>query len=146
MATLFMIAATIVTIGWLWFYVARPILEDFGLIAVDDGEESVNHSQEVMSRAGHADQQTDQTDRPDRPSVSADDLRVGRLQLDRTKSAVIDVLVYNGWGVGDIRAVLKGDNGATGVEVDAARKKLGIEPPERTMRVRDEKGERVIPV
>ena len=68
-----------------------------------------------------------------------------RLQLDRTKTAIIEVLVYNGWRVGDIRAALKGDNGAIGAEVDAARKKLGIFPQERTLRVRDIHGERVIP-
>jgi hypothetical protein len=146
MATLFMIAASIVTIGWLWFYVARPILEDFGIIRVDDAAESVNHSQDVMSHpATPAPAQT--TDRQaDRPSVSADDLSAPRLQLDRTKQALIEVMVYNGWGAGEIRAVIKGDNGVIGAEVDAARKKLGIEPPDRVIRVRDEKGERVIPI
>lgn len=33
MATLFGIAVTIVILGVLWFYVARPILEDFGIIS-----------------------------------------------------------------------------------------------------------------
>lgn len=86
----------------------------------------------------------EQTDRADRPSVSVDDLHVERLQLDKTKVAVIEVLVYNGWGTGEIRSMLKGDNGVTGTEVEAARKRLGIDPPERTMKVKDEKGERVI--
>lgn len=141
MEKVFAICVSIVILGWLWFYIVRPILEDFGIIRAPD---DVNNNQPVMSPDEPAQQQTDQTDNADRPSVSADQLRVPRLQLDRTKTAVIEVLVYNGWGVGEIRAVLKGDNGATGIEVEAARKRLGIELPERTLRVRDEAGERVI--
>lgn len=89
--------------------------------------------------------QTDQTDSADRPMVSVGDLHLDRLQLDRTKTAVIEVMVYNGWQVGEIRAVLKGDNGAIGAEVEAARARLGLDTPERTLRVRDVQGERVIP-
>lgn len=108
------------------------------------GGESVNRSQDVQQPEPRADRQTDQTDKADRPSVSADTLRVSRLQLDRTKTAVIEVLVYNGWSVGEIRAVLKGDSNTFGAEVEAARQRLGIDPPERTLRVRDEAGQRVI--
>jgi len=108
------------------------------------GGASVNRSQDVQQPDPHADRQTDQTDNADRPSVSAGLLRVPRLQLDRTKTAVIEVLVYNGWGVGEIRAVLKGDSNAFGAEVEAARLRLGIDPPARELRVRDEKGARVI--
>ncbi|SRR5258706_15252146 len=141
MATLFAICVTIVILGWLWFYIARPILEDFGVIATP---ESVNRSDAVTS-SDPAPASAQTTDRPaDRPSVSADNLEVGRLQLDRTKTAVIEVMVYNGWSVGEIRAVIKGDNGAIGVEVEAARQRLGIDPPDRTLHVRDEKGGRVI--
>lgn len=32
MATLFIIGVSIVIAGWLWFYVVRPILEDYGVI------------------------------------------------------------------------------------------------------------------
>lgn len=109
-------------------------------------EKSVNTSRDAMSIQEPAQKQTDQTDQSDRPSVSADQLRTPRLQLDRTKTAVIEVMVYNGWSVGEIRAVLKGDNGALGAEAEAARIRLGIDPPERTLRVRDEAGERVISI
>lgn len=149
MATLFAIAVTIVILGWLWFFVARPILEDFGVIAVGQQPESVNTSQAatpIQEPAQKQTDQTDQTDNADRPSVSAASLRVPRLQLDRTKTAVVEVLVYNGWGVGEIRAVLKGDSNAFGAEVEAARQRLGIDPPERLLWVRDEAGERVIPI
>jgi hypothetical protein len=53
-------------------------------------------------------------------------------------------MVYNGWSVAEIRAVLKGENAALGAEIEAARSRLGIDPPERTLRVRDETGTRVI--
>lgn len=36
MATAFGILVTIVIVGFLWFYIARPILEDFGVIAVKE--------------------------------------------------------------------------------------------------------------
>src|SRR5690242_16554110 len=95
----------------------------------------VNHSQIVMSSI-QEDDSADDADRPtDRPSVSAVDPWVERLEVDRSKTAVIEVLVYSGWTTGEIRAVLKGDNGAIGQEVDAARQRLGIDPPEREARI-----------
>lgn len=106
---------------------------------------TVNHSQVVMSRSYDAPIADRQTDRADRPSVSADNLEVPRLQLDRTKATLIEVMVYNGWQVGEIRSMLKGDNGAIGAEIEAARKRLGILPTDRILRVKDIHGERVIP-
>lgn len=51
-ATLLAIGVTILCAGWLWFYIVRPILEDFGWIATG---ESVNTYSErapvVMSRS-----------------------------------------------------------------------------------------------
>jgi len=35
-ATIFSILVTIVIAGWLWFYVVRPILEDYGIIRSDE--------------------------------------------------------------------------------------------------------------
>lgn len=140
-AQIFAIAVTIVIAGWLWFYIVRPILEDFGLI---EPRESVNTSQDIMSLAPPAPMADDTDRQTDRPSVSADNLEVPRLQLHTTKTTLIEVLVYNGWQVGEIRSTIKGDNGAIGTEVDAARKRLGIDAPERTLRVRDGRSERVI--
>lgn len=97
---------------------------------IDVGARIVSAFQVVMlrlpapSKADNPDRQTD------RPSVSADDLYCPRLELDRSKVAIIEVMVYNGWGTGEIRASLKGDNGAIGAEVEAARQRLGIEPPD----------------
>lgn len=89
--------------------------------------------------------QTDQTDEADQ-AVSDADLWLDRMELDRTRTAVIELMVYTGWSTSQVRAVLKGDSGVIGVEVEAARQKLGITAPDRMLRVRDEKGERVIPL
>jgi len=49
------------------------------------------------------------------PPTAADALRV-----DRTRTALIAVLVDSGWSVSEIRAVVKGDNTAISAEVAAA--------------------------
>ncbi len=105
----------------------------------------VNRSQVVASPAQTTDRQTDQTDRQTNP-VFAGDEWLDRLEVDRSKAALIELLVYSGWQVGEIRNVVKGDSTAIGVEVAAARQRLGIDPLERTLRVKDERGERVIPI
>lgn len=66
----------------------------------------------------------------DRPRVSAPDQKPPRLQLDRTRAAVIEELLTHGWTVGDFRreGLLRGDNGKIGAEIDAARQRLGIAP------------------
>lgn len=83
--------------------------------------------------------QTAQTDsrQTDRPRVSAPDQKPPRLQLDKTRTAVIEELLTHGWNVGEIRSVVKGDNGTIGAEIDAARQRLGIEPePPRAIPLR----------
>ncbi len=92
------------------------------------GYATVNHSQDVMSRQNDRLSQTNQTDEPDRP-VSEADQWIGRIEVDRTKTALIELLVYSGWDVSQVRNVLKGDNGTLGTEVEAARKRLGIAAP-----------------
>lgn len=145
MATLFTIVVTIIILGWLWFYVARPILEDFGIISGDTEPETVKPSQGITSSNQEADPRTARTDGADGPSVSVVNQLLGRLEVDRTKTAIIELLVYSDWTTAEIRAVVKGENAAIGTEVEAARKRLGIDPPERTLKVRDMQGERVIP-
>jgi hypothetical protein len=88
------------------------------------------------SRQTQTDQQTDYG--------SEADGWLDRLEVDRTKTALIELLVYSGWEVGQIRGVLKGDNGVIGAEIEAARQRLGISLPPRVLHVRDEKGEREI--
>lgn len=133
-------ANTIIAIGSILLLAGILISMGIGKLQ----EKTVNTSQDVTSIQEPHQQRTKQTDEADGPSVSAGSLRVPRLQLDRTKTAVIEVMVYNGWNVAEIRAVLKGENAAIGAEVEAARTRLDIDPPERTLRVRDEAGERVI--
>jgi hypothetical protein len=109
-------------------------------------DQFVNRSQDVMSIDQDADERTERTDGADEPSVSLVNQLLSRLEVDRTKAAVIELLVYSDWTTAEIRAVLKGENAAIGAEVDAARKRLGISPPDRQLRVRDERGERMIPL
>jgi hypothetical protein len=99
----------------------------------------------IMSRGIAQTGQTAQTDQQT-DQVSEADQWLDRLELDRTKTAVIELLVYSGWEVGQIRNVIKGDNGAIGGEIDAARRRMGIVDAPRELRVRDAKGERIIPM
>jgi hypothetical protein len=62
------------------------------------------------------DGRTDLTDVPD--------LGCRRLQLDRTREALLHTLLYNGWTVTDVRAVLKGENAKIAAEVAAAEAQL----------------------
>lgn len=55
--------------------------------------------------------------------------------LDRTRAALIEAMVIHEWPVGGVRALLKGDNGAIGAEIDAARARLGISAPSRIVTV-----------
>src|SRR5262245_17679583 len=105
----------------------------------------VNTSQIVISPLDRAETRTARTDEADGPSVSAVDPWLARIHVDRTKGTLIDLLVYSGWTTAEIRSVLKGENAAIGTEVEAARQRLGIDPPERVLKVRDAQGERVIP-
>lgn len=105
----------------------------------------VNRSETVMLPAPAQTGQTGQTD-TQTDHVSEADRWLDRLEVDRTKTALIELLVYSGWEVGQIRNVVKGDNGAIGVEVEAAKIRLGIALPPRELRVRDEHGERLIPM
>jgi hypothetical protein len=84
--------------------------------------------------------QTDQTDQQTDPVFPLTDA-AKRVQLDRTRTAVVELLVLADWNVGQIRGLLKGDSGAIGAEVAAARERLGLAPPApATLRVRENGG------
>ena len=75
--------------------------------------------------------QTGQTDRPDSPSAAQEEPDVPRNLTERAipagdRGALVEALVTNEWGVGQIRNVLKGDNGVISAEVAAARERLGL--------------------
>lgn len=73
MATVFFILVTIVIAGWLWFYIVRPILEDYGVLAPmesvrtseDSGTNVMSRVRDEMSPVAPSSLQTDnrQTDR-----------------------------------------------------------------------------------
>lgn len=128
------------SIGVALWYVPRYLWRVYG------GPDVVKYFDDIMSRVRAAQGADERTDGTDEPRVSAVDPFFDRLQLDRTKTVVIEILVYSGWTTGEIRSILKGENAAIGAEVEAARQRLGIAAPERTLRVRDGRSERVIPL
>jgi hypothetical protein len=121
----------------------------FGMLAAGLGSMAlgwiVNHFPALMSRSPAPAPQTAQTARQT-DYVSEADLWLDRLEVDRTKTALIELLVYSGWEVGQIRGVLKGDNGTIGAEIQAAKIRLGMVDEPRHLRVKDDHGERLIPM
>lgn len=87
--------------------------------------ENAPHTPHVMSRQEVQTQQTDATD----ARVSEAEQWIARMRVDRTKATLISICAYTGWTVPEIRAALKGDNNVLGVEIEAARTRLGIAPP-----------------
>lgn len=53
------------------------------------------------------------------------------------RMALIEALVRSGWTVGQGRAVLKGDNGAIGLEFKAAQQRLDVPAPRRVVTIRN---------
>lgn len=105
----------------------------------------VNRSQVVMTTNSvqtAADEQTDSG----QTMVSEAEILLNRTELDRTRLAWITLMVYKGYTVGEIRGLLKGDNGVIGTEIETARQRLGIVSDPRQLRVRDDQGERLIPM
>lgn len=178
LATIYLGGVSILIVGWLWFFVVRPIVMDIR-DAIDSrrtsGSETdaiivsrslprrryqrvrksiatstisvntFNGAASVMSSENAQTAQTGQTEKQTDP-VSEADRWLDRVELDRTKTTLIELLVYSGWDVGQIRSVVKGDNGAIGTEIEAARKRLGMTPPTpRMLTVRDGSQERHIP-
>lgn len=141
--TLLMFGLVLGLVGLIKFLALLDRVREQGLPALL----SVNHSQAVMSPP-IATPQADKPDRPtDRPSVCADDQRTPRWELDRTRTAIMEELLYSGWTIADFRreGIFRGDNDKIGGEVAAIRARLGLTEEGRVLKVRDEKGERVIP-
>jgi hypothetical protein len=65
-------------------------------------------------------------ERANEPSPFVDPRQCVSLQLDRTKRATIEVLLYNGWGTTEIRDLLKGTSSDLGREVEEARRRMGL--------------------
>ena len=84
--------------------------------------------------------QTGQTDRTDSPSAAVETPEVPLNLTERAipagdRGALVEALVTNEWGVGQIRNVLKGDNGVISQEIAAARERLGLPATPRTITI-----------
>jgi hypothetical protein len=113
--------------------VVVPLLEAFGIDAPLSG--AFYDKPQTPQTA-----QTAQTDRPDSPSAASEPTEAPRNLTERTipagdRGALVEALVINEWGVGQIRGVLKGDNGVISAEVAAARERLGLPATPRTITI-----------
>jgi hypothetical protein len=112
--------------------VVVPLLEAFGIDAPLAGA--------FYDKPQPKTQQTAQTDRPDSPSAAVETPEAPRNLTERAipagdRGALVEALVINEWGVGQIRTVLKGDNGVISAEVAAARERLGMPATPRTFTI-----------
>ncbi len=147
-AQLFMWLVAFVIVGFLWFWIVRPILEDWGVIGpyvpprYDPETKQIVKDSAPPTPAAANDMSTpaqrtaaDGGGRTDGRPVSAPNPWMERLQVDRTRAAVIELMVYSGWRVEQIRTVIKGENAALGAEIDAARQRLGMPEAPRIIAV-----------
>lgn len=86
----------------------------------------------------------DKTDRQTDERVSAASKRPAPPVVDRTRAGIIYTLLREGWTTSEMRPWLRGDNNTISAEIAEARKRLGLAAPERTLTVRDYRGEREI--
>ncbi len=68
----------------------------------------------------------DSANRPQTDQVFALTDAIQARSLDRTRLALIEACVREGWQVGAIRSLLKGDSGTIGAEVETVRQRLGL--------------------
>lgn len=112
--------------------VVVPLLEAFG---IDAPLASAFYDKQPANT-----QQTAQTDRTDSPSAAVETPATPTNLTERTmppgdRGALVEALVSNEWGVGQIRGVLKGDNGVISQEIAAARERLGLPAAPRTITI-----------
>ena len=112
--------------------VVVPLLEAFGIEAPLSGA--------FYDKPQPQTAQTTQTDRPDSPSAAQEEPATPTNLTERAipagdRGALVEALVTNEWGVGQIRGVLKGDNGVISQEIAAARERLGLPAAARTFTI-----------
>jgi hypothetical protein len=112
--------------------VVVPLLEAFGIDAPLAGA--------FYDKPQPQTAQTTQADRPDSPSAASEPTEAPRNLTERAipagdRGALVEALVINEWGVGQIRNVLKGDNGVISQEIAAARERLGLPATPRTITI-----------
>lgn len=116
------IGVSLAFVYWYWAFGTGPVA--WVLVCMRSVNRFALWAIFVMSR------QEQQTSRQTKQTAQTDaDPWTDRIQVDRTKTALIELLVYSGWGVGEIRGVLKGDTGALGIEIEAVRVRLGLDAP-----------------
>lgn len=112
--------------------VVIPLLEAFGVRAP--------LSSAFYDKPPAKTQQTTQTDRADSLSAASHEPEAPTNLTERAipagdRGALVEALVTNDWGVGQIRTVLKGDNGVISQEIAAARERLGLPAAPRTITI-----------
>jgi hypothetical protein len=127
---IYAVCAAIGVIAIFYARVVVPLLEAFGIDAP-----LANAFYDKPQTA-----QTAQTDRPDSPSAAVETPEASRNLTERAipagdRGALVEALVTNEWGVGQIRTVLKGDNGVISQEIAAARERLGLPATPRTFTI-----------
>lgn len=96
-------------------------------IADEETVEADKGLNEQTDSPDEADEQTENTDSRQTASESRlSDIEqlVERVQLDRSRETIIELLVRVGWSVSDIRAIIKGDNAVISGLVAKAKSKL----------------------
>ena len=129
---LYAFCAAIGVIAIVYARVVIPLLEAFGVRAPLAG--AFYDKQPAQTT------QTDRTDRPDSPSAAVETPEAPRNLTERAippgdRGALVEALVTSEWGVGQIRGVLKGDNGVISAEIAAARERLGLPAAARTITI-----------
>jgi hypothetical protein len=129
---LYALCAAIGVIAIVYARVVIPLLEAFGVRAPLKGA-FYGKPQPQTTQPG-------QTDRTDSPSAASEPTEAPRNLTERAipagdRGALVEALVINEWGVGQIRGVLKGDNGVISAEVAAARERLGLPATPRTITI-----------
>jgi hypothetical protein len=130
---LYAICAGIGVIAIVYARVVIPLLEAFG---IDAPLSSAFYDKPQTPQTT----QTGQTDRTDSPSAAQEEPATPTNLTERAipagdRGALVEALVVNQWGVGQIRTVLKGDNGVISQEIAAARERLGLPATPRTFTI-----------
>lgn len=136
MVQLYLFACAIVGLGALWFYVLRPMLEDFGwLLPRESVKEEAETTPVSPPHTMSTSLQTD--DRQQTADVSAEErIILDSLQVDRTRKSLIVLLLYSGWKPSEIRPLFRGDNNVLSAEIETVRQALDA-PPDEPIKVRE---------
>lgn len=138
MAQVFLVSVGVISVGLLWFRVFRPMLEDFGVLRPADGVNSydADYDEPVTRPLPNLPADPGLSVGLSAPSakihpavlaiiLDSEADKAERMEVT-SRMALVQALVAAGWKTGEIRAQLKGDTGAIGDQVRAARIALGM--------------------